>query len=50
MRNSGIHSYFNPTLFDSEMRVKKPNPIIFNLALNRADAKPHTFFNDKAIS
>lgn len=42
LRNSGIHSYFNH-IIDSEMAgVKKPNPIIFNLALNRADAKPHT--------
>lgn len=40
--NSGIHGYFNQ-IIDSEMAgVKKPNPIIFNLALNRASAQPHT--------
>ncbi|WP_027064843.1 YjjG family noncanonical pyrimidine nucleotidase [Maribacter sp. Hel_I_7] len=38
--NSGIHSYFDQ-IIDSEMAgVKKPNPIIFNLALNRAGAIP----------
>ncbi|MDP5062498.1 MAG: YjjG family noncanonical pyrimidine nucleotidase [Maribacter sp.] len=40
LRNSGIHSYFDQ-IIDSEMAgVKKPNPIIFNLALNRAGALP----------
>ncbi|MGO4918295.1 YjjG family noncanonical pyrimidine nucleotidase [Maribacter spongiicola] len=40
LRNSGIHSYFDQ-IIDSEMAgVKKPNPIIFNLALSRADALP----------
>jgi putative hydrolase of the HAD superfamily len=40
LRNSGIHSYFDQ-IIDSEMAgVKKPNPIIFNLALDRAGALP----------
>lgn len=41
LMNSGIHDYFNQ-IIDSEMAgVKKPNPIIFNLALNRAGVEPH---------
>ncbi|VXB76254.1 YjjG family noncanonical pyrimidine nucleotidase [Maribacter litoralis] len=40
LRNSGIHGFFDQ-IIDSEMAgVKKPNPIIFNLALNKAGAKP----------
>ncbi|WP_423997927.1 YjjG family noncanonical pyrimidine nucleotidase [Maribacter sp. IgM3_T14_3] len=40
LRNSGIHNYFDQ-IIDSEMAgVKKPNPIIFNLALSRAGALP----------
>lgn len=36
LRNSGIHSYFDQVI-DSEMAgVKKPDPIIFNLALEKA--------------
>ncbi|TLP82184.1 YjjG family noncanonical pyrimidine nucleotidase [Maribacter sp. ACAM166] len=39
--NSGIHGYFNQ-IIDSEMAgVKKPNPIIFELALDRAGVAPH---------
>jgi len=38
--NSGIHGYFNQ-IIDSEMAgVKKPNPIIFNLALKKTGAVP----------
>jgi len=37
MRNSNIHSYFDK-IIDSEMAgVKKPNPIIFEMALNSAN-------------
>ncbi|MGC1516012.1 MAG: YjjG family noncanonical pyrimidine nucleotidase [Maribacter sp.] len=40
LRNSGIHAYFEH-IIDSEMAgVKKPNPIIFNLALSRAKVAP----------
>jgi len=40
LRNSGIYGYFDQ-IIDSEMAgVKKPNPIIFNLALNRAGVQP----------
>lgn len=36
LRNSGIHGYFDQ-IIDSEMAgVKKPNPIIFELALEKA--------------
>lgn len=41
LRNSGIHGYFSE-IIDSEMAgVKKPNPIIFKLALDRAKVEPH---------
>lgn len=40
LRNSGIHSYFDQ-IIDSEMAgAKKPNPTIFNMALNRAGVLP----------
>ncbi|MFS4467038.1 YjjG family noncanonical pyrimidine nucleotidase [Maribacter sp. 2210JD10-5] len=40
LRNSGIHSFFEHVV-DSEMAgVKKPNPIIFELALNKANVDP----------
>ena len=40
LRNSGIHAYFSEVI-DSEMAgVKKPDPIIFELALNRAKVLP----------
>ncbi|MDB2606486.1 YjjG family noncanonical pyrimidine nucleotidase [Zobellia sp.] len=42
LKNSNIYGYFDQ-IIDSEMAgVKKPNPIIFNLALNRAKARPQT--------
>ncbi|MGP1991070.1 YjjG family noncanonical pyrimidine nucleotidase [Zobellia laminariae] len=42
LKNSNIHGYFDQ-IIDSEMAgVKKPDPIIFNLALNRANARPET--------
>tara|TARA_R110002051_G_scaffold302135_1_gene370420 strand:- start:15718 stop:16407 length:690 start_codon:yes stop_codon:yes gene_type:complete len=42
LRNSGIHKYFNQ-IIDSELAgVKKPNPIIFNLALLKAGAEPQS--------
>ncbi len=40
LKKSGIHSYFNQ-IIDSEMAgVKKPNPIIFKMALDKARTKP----------
>lgn len=40
LRNSGIYDFFDQ-IIDSEMAgVKKPNPIIFNLALKKAGATP----------
>lgn len=40
LKKSGIYSYFDQVV-DSEMAgVKKPNPIIFELALERAETKP----------
>lgn len=40
LKNSGIHHFFEH-IVDSEMAgVKKPNPIIFELALNRAKVHP----------
>lgn len=40
LRNSGIYSYFE-NIIDSEMAgVKKPNPFIFNLALEKANVEP----------
>jgi len=42
MKNSKIHHYFD-TITNSEMvGVKKPNPIIFEHALNLASAKPQS--------
>jgi len=41
LKNSGIYSYFDQ-IVDSEMAgVKKPNPIIFNLALDMAKVTPN---------
>jgi putative hydrolase of the HAD superfamily len=41
LRNSGIHDYFDQ-IIDSEMAgVKKPNPIIFKLALEKAKVASH---------
>lgn len=40
LKNAGIHAYFRE-IIDSELAgVKKPNPIIFELALNRAKVLP----------
>jgi len=39
LKKSGIHGYFNQ-IIDSEMAgVKKPNPIIFKMALDKANVK-----------
>ncbi len=41
LRNSGIYDYFDQ-IIDSEMAgVKKPNPIIFKLALEKAKVEPY---------
>ncbi|WP_396632112.1 YjjG family noncanonical pyrimidine nucleotidase [Maribacter sp. R86514] len=40
LRNAGIHGYFDQ-IIDSEMAgAKKPNPVIFNLALDKAGVLP----------
>lgn len=36
--NSGIHSYFNKIITSEMVGVKKPNPKVFEFALNRAGA------------
>lgn len=42
LRKSGIYKYFNQVI-DSEMAgVKKPNPIIFEMALDKAKTSPAT--------
>ncbi|MFD0796667.1 YjjG family noncanonical pyrimidine nucleotidase [Maribacter chungangensis] len=42
LRNAGIYTYFKQVI-DSEMAgVKKPNPVIFNLALEKANVRPET--------
>lgn len=42
LRNSGIYPYFNQVI-DSEMAgVKKPDPFIFNMALEKARVRPET--------
>lgn len=44
MKNAQIHSYFKHVI-DSEMAgVKKPNPIIFKLALEKANTTPERSF------
>ncbi len=40
MRNSGILDYFNHVVNSEMAGVKKPNPYIFQLALNRAGIPP----------
>ncbi|WP_282049281.1 YjjG family noncanonical pyrimidine nucleotidase [Maribacter aquivivus] len=40
LRNSGIHSYFDQIINSEMAGAKKPNPVIFNLALNRAGVVP----------
>lgn len=42
LRNSGIYTYFKQVI-DSEMAgVKKPDPVIFNLALEKAKVRPES--------
>ncbi|SIQ26481.1 YjjG family noncanonical pyrimidine nucleotidase [Maribacter ulvicola] len=40
LRNSGIHSYFDQIIDSETAGAKKPNPVIFNLALDRAGVLP----------
>ncbi|MGI9549590.1 MAG: YjjG family noncanonical pyrimidine nucleotidase [Aurantibacter sp.] len=40
MRNSNIHSYFDKIINSEMAGVKKPNPIIFELALKTAEVVP----------
>jgi len=42
LRNSNIHHFFNSVTDSEQVGVKKPNPKIFNFALNIADANPET--------
>ena len=39
--NSGLNSYFKQIITSEDAGVKKPNPHIFNYALNKANAKPN---------
>lgn len=40
MKNSGIHSYFDKIINSEMAGVKKPNPVIFELALKSANTVP----------
>ncbi|MCX7550726.1 YjjG family noncanonical pyrimidine nucleotidase [Xanthomarina sp. F2636L] len=42
LRNSNIHHFFKSVTDSEQAGVKKPNPIIFNHALNKVDANPKT--------
>tara|TARA_R110000772_G_scaffold170939_1_gene282932 strand:- start:86 stop:775 length:690 start_codon:yes stop_codon:yes gene_type:complete len=37
LRNSGIHDYFKTVTSSEEVGLKKPNPVIFKTALEKAD-------------
>ena len=39
LKNSGIHSYFKTITSSEEVGVKKPNPVIFRRALEKADVE-----------
>ncbi len=41
LRNSGIQNYFMTVTSSEEAGVKKPNPVIFKTALQKAAAIPH---------
>ena len=38
LKNSGLNQYFNQIITSEDAGVKKPNPYIFNYALNKANA------------
>ena len=40
MRNSGIYGYFNEVVYSEMAGVKKPNPLIFEMALKKAEVAP----------
>jgi putative hydrolase of the HAD superfamily len=40
LQNSGIKKYFNTITTSEEVGLKKPNPVIFKTALNKALAEP----------
>lgn len=40
MKQSGIHHYFKEIITSESVGVKKPNPLVFNHALERANALP----------
>ena len=42
MRNSNIHHFFQSITDSEQVGVKKPNPKIFNFALNKVKAHPET--------
>jgi putative hydrolase of the HAD superfamily len=42
LRNSNIHHFFKSVTDSEQVGVKKPNPKIFNFALNKVDANPKT--------
>jgi len=39
MKNAGLNNYFNNVITSEQVGVKKPNPEIFNFALNKCNAK-----------
>ena len=42
LRKSGLKDYFESVTTSEEVGVKKPNPIIFHKALEKARAQPQT--------
>ncbi|MEO8934431.1 MAG: YjjG family noncanonical pyrimidine nucleotidase [Xanthomarina sp.] len=42
LKNAKIHHFFKSVTDSEQVGVKKPNPIIFNYALNRVNASPNT--------
>lgn len=41
LKNSGISTYFKTVTTSEEVGLKKPNPVIFQKALEKAIARPH---------
>ncbi len=42
LQNSGIKKYFSTVTTSEEVGLKKPNPVIFEIALKKASVSPHT--------
>ena len=41
IENSGLNKYFDQIITSEEVGVKKPNPLIFNYALEKVNAQPN---------